>query len=335
MSKIQTRTQTLKKILDKKIPRSPNTSYEIVISNNKESGKQESNQINLVLQNKLAAMDSENNELKEQIKNLTLKLNELHAKCDMKTKIINDLRDIIKKPNQSCDVTTQTTSLFRTASRETQTIPLSTSSIGSQTLNEFPALAKPITVQNNSTTAAKKKLLILSDSHGRNFQSFLQDKLPAFNVFTFFKPGAQLSDVIKDLGPLTANFTKQDFVFILGGTNNFPNNNLNIPNTLKKIVKSINHTNLIFSTIPYRYDTPSLNNSIYYINDILFDVISDKQNCYLFDLNFYLERKDYTAHRLHIRKEAKNILCNKLINIINFNMSFECNQTIHSHNQSF
>lgn len=83
-------------------------------------------------------------------------------------------------------------------------------------------------IYDNKVT--KKRVLFLGDSHLRNCSAFIRESFSNKEVDVIYKPGAQLGDVVSDLKNLTKDFTKNDSVFIIGGTNNFPNNYSNLIN---------------------------------------------------------------------------------------------------------
>ena len=80
--------------------------------------------------------------------------------------------------------------------------------------------------QHTTKSTRKRRLLLLSDSDGRGMSSKLQDRLgDHFEVTGLVKPGAPAHEVKKSVNNLAANFTNEDCVLIIGGTNDMQNYN--------------------------------------------------------------------------------------------------------------
>lgn len=164
---------------------------------------------------------------------------------------------------------------------------------------------------------SKNKVLLLSDSHGRGYSDILENYLGKnYEITSFVKPNATLNGVVDHLTSLISSYRKNDYVIIIGGTNNYPNNFLRLTDTYESIVQQCKRTNLIMCTTPYRPNVRFLNNDIYYMNSILYDIIMKYQDCYLLDINFYLKDSDYKRDGLHFKFPGKDFLCNKLSTVI-------------------
>lgn len=71
------------------------------------------------------------------------------------------------------------------------------------------------------TKTFKPKILILSDSHGRDLSVTLNNLLNSrFSVQSFFKPNASFEQVTTNINELAKDFNKSDFVVVLAGVNN-------------------------------------------------------------------------------------------------------------------
>lgn len=161
----------------------------------------------------------------------------------------------------------------------------------------------------------KRKLLILTDSHGRNMYKMLSH-YAEFDIEVIFKPGASLSGVTEDIVNLTKDFQSSDFVFVLGGTNdkyrNFP------LKKVREIIKSTTHTNVVIGAVPYRYDKPLLNNNIFEVNLKIFELIQKSRSmhaCFL-DVNSFLLEKHYTKHGLHLKGSGKFAIVAALMKLV-------------------
>lgn len=79
-------------------------------------------------------------------------------------------------------------------------------------------------VQTSSTPGIKGKILLVALSHGRGLAEELRKRnsVCGRNVVTLFKPNACIEGVVENLVSLTSGFSSDDYVIVLGGTNNAP-----------------------------------------------------------------------------------------------------------------
>lgn len=79
-------------------------------------------------------------------------------------------------------------------------------------------------VQTSSTPGIKGKILLVALSHGRGLAKELRKRnsVCGRNVVTLFKPNACIEGVVENLVSLTSGFSSDDYVIVLGGTNNAP-----------------------------------------------------------------------------------------------------------------
>lgn len=111
-------------------------------------------------------------------------------------------------------------------------------------------------------------MIILSDSQGRGLSTYLlhstNDKTSLINYCRPAAPLYLLTESIKKSEELE-KLTKKDFVVLIGGTNDISGKTVkNTDEFLTSRQQYINeqqilyaHTNLVLSTIPYRYDLSS------------------------------------------------------------------------------
>lgn len=96
-----------------------------------------------------------------------------------------------------------------------------------------------------------RNILILSDQFGFNLGSHIKNNLKNINVQTFVKPNARLANVIVDVGPLTKDFTLDDFVIIVAGFNDFRYRKYPSFKEINDKIKFLGHTNVILVSVPY------------------------------------------------------------------------------------
>lgn len=168
----------------------------------------------------------------------------------------------------------------------------------------------------------KRKVLILSDSHGKGMANNLDSKLDGdYQVTGFVKPNAGLMEVSKSVVELTADFTSEDCVIIIGGTNDIGSGNCmsEIDASLDKILPLSKNMNVILTAIPIRYDKQALNNAVCNANDYIYEKVHTYKNCQRNNINSLsesLNRLCYTKHGLHLNQRGKNLMCDGYAQLI-------------------
>ncbi|KAK9696744.1 hypothetical protein QE152_g31380 [Popillia japonica] len=130
---------------------------------------------------------------------------------------------------------------------------------------------KPI----SKTHKVKPKILIVADSHGRNFSEAIKKACgtDSYDVVTIFKPNAGLDDVVVDLDSLAADYSREDCVVVLGGSNNaLRNGKINL-SKLQSIKRVSCFTNVLLVSTPYWPGSFDLNKCIYNFNQLVFEKI--------------------------------------------------------------
>ncbi|XP_039286689.1 uncharacterized protein LOC120351912 [Nilaparvata lugens] len=181
--------------------------------------------------------------------------------------------------------------------------------------------------KNNSRTnnIREGRVLLLTSSHRRECSNILDKTLKhRYNIQSFYKPGAPIKAVVESAREQTKDFGKNDFLIVLGGSNNINEPNLDhLPEVTEKIndVPLSLKTNVIISTIASRFDRPELNQTISQTNIAIHKTINNQKNknskqlgvCFL---NERLERENFTNHGLHLNRSGKVIFCKRLAEMI-------------------
>ncbi|KAK5638780.1 hypothetical protein RI129_013075 [Pyrocoelia pectoralis] len=173
---------------------------------------------------------------------------------------------------------------------------------------------------SNFIEKRKKKILILGDSQTRDMGLILKSLLSTnFIVSNIFKPNGLLEDVVINISELTTEFSCDDFVIILAGSNNGLKGTKFDPVFLTKICEVKNKTNLILISTPFHHNKPLLNNFIYENNDTIFNHLNSDSlyNYKYIDINSLVSTNDFTKHGLHLRYNGKLKLLKHVIKITN------------------
>jgi len=174
-----------------------------------------------------------------------------------------------------------------------------------------------MTKEMKTTQKSVYKIKIMADSHGRNIRDIVQNKYKHQIVYSSLKPNGTVRNILADVENEAKGMTTHDFLVILGGANDItPHLDADyIPNEVEKTIKSVSHTNVIISAIPYRYDKAFLNKRISQINALLKKLCDKYYHCNFLPLS-NMNRQDYTKHGLHLNLFGKlkySCLVNQLI----------------------
>jgi hypothetical protein len=166
----------------------------------------------------------------------------------------------------------------------------------------------------NTNTKCRNKIILLSDSQGKHMFSHLSKLDEDYNLFVSAKPGARLSTVIDNGIQQIKSLTKDDFLIILAGTNDIGHHEVglfSVTQSLKRLLSLDIEATIIINEIPYRYDDPTLNDEIFYINKMVYKMVHDfkgKTKIVIGSVNSVLMRNHFTRHGLHYNKIGKRIL---------------------------
>ena len=171
-----------------------------------------------------------------------------------------------------------------------------------------------------TTQSYNSKILLLGDSHMRSLASLLSSKVDEnVSVMGIFKPNATFNSVISDVHDLAKDFTKNDSIYIMAGTNDisqyYYSNKLNF--NLNSLADLNSKTNLNFILIPYRFDHLSfLNESVYLANMSLWN-FARVNNINVIDTSRF-ERNLFTNHGLHLSRLGKEQLAKHIYDDVKY-----------------
>lgn len=174
----------------------------------------------------------------------------------------------------------------------------------------------------NISKATKQpgKILILGDSNSRDASRYIMKFLNSeYKVLNICKPNAKLEDVTSDIVQLTKDFNVNDFVIIIGGANNIIKGFSFKLGSIKDIVIPLNHTNVIFITVPYWRNKYIYNKLVSEFNTNLFKETDDTQYCKVIDINEVVQNqnRNFTRHGLHLNSVGKRKLWHSIALVVN------------------
>lgn len=352
---IETRSQKAKR--PAKADKSPNTSYISVVSGNANEENEERDTL-LDLRDKLASANCLIKDLNDENGDLRKKIEYYKNKLFTQTEVVKDLHQTIKDLSskiKNCQVThvdTQT-DLIDYEFVGTQTDPTGSESINTQTtpsifsspvsLCHFNATTssnhntyesneigldnrvKPTSEdspQKLASTSTANRIQIISDSCGRFGSQYLSSILPSntFQVSTIIKPNASLDNVVKDSPQLCRSFGKNDWIVIMGGTNDCLQGKDLSRKSFESTLSKLCQTNVIVTSVPYLRNNGFCNSKIYNFNCDLYNCIR-RLNCgsiHFLDVNYSL-CDDHRAKRgIHLSKRGKYCLFKAIANGITY-----------------
>lgn len=157
----------------------------------------------------------------------------------------------------------------------------------------------------------RPKLKLITDSHGRHLSNILNETLnERYDVSSFLKPNGKISHILDSVATEAKNMDKEDFLLIICGTNDITNNCCDLVKLKYNIQEKLKHiinTNVLLSSVPYRFDFPNINWTIKRFNDKLETLANCLENVQVLQISEYLNRTLYTRHGLHLNSFGKQI----------------------------
>jgi len=161
-----------------------------------------------------------------------------------------------------------------------------------------------------------QKILIIGDSHTRlwtqNVKSHIKEN---FHVQGLVKPGAGVDVLVTTANSEITRLTKNDVVIICGGANDVAKNNAKMAlNHIGNFVKSNNHTNIIVTNLPHRFDLiqhSCVNSEISSFNRKLMKSLKPFNHVSI--LEMCSERKFFTNHGIHLNGLGKEVMAKKIV----------------------
>lgn len=165
----------------------------------------------------------------------------------------------------------------------------------------------------------KPRILILADSHGRKCSEIIRNNIGEhFETISFVKPNAKFNNVVEHVDKIGYGFTKDDYILVLGGTNDFNESNIEkVKIDVSKLSNIAKRTNVIYPGIPLRFDGKNIdkNKKIKVTNEAINKQLFKmaQHNCNILTVSkFNMNRNDHTKHGLHLNFKGKNKLCSAI-----------------------
>ena len=154
----------------------------------------------------------------------------------------------------------------------------------------------------------KHKILIIGDSHVTGLSEKIIDRLDdSYSILGIAKPNANIAAIISQTYLQVEDFTKEDIIIFLGGTNDISRNEAKKGlRVLEDFIQQTVNTNLILLDAPHRYDLSSkscVNTEVKLYNRRLQSFAHTSTHVTI--LSVPTERSHHTRHGLHYNKKGK------------------------------
>lgn len=161
-------------------------------------------------------------------------------------------------------------------------------------------------IDNPNKDIKNKKKILLTDEIDVLWKMRKLLDLSLYEIVSLKKPGAYLNQVMEDIENLTSNFNFDDYVVIIGGSNDIDKKKTPSFRVICNKLKLVAHTNILFVSIPYVYNDTYKNKHIYKFNAKLSEFLH-KFNNYTEGHIEYVEINSKSVTKLNCRLVASII----------------------------
>lgn len=186
-----------------------------------------------------------------------------------------------------------------------------------QRVTSLPSTTMSPTLLKRTQTLLKRNVLILGDSHGVGLSEIIKNCLlrkgEDANVLGIVKPNGMLCDVVDRIQFIAKDYSKDDVIIIVAGTNDVGNSDcyqLTVRRAIRKIMSSNLKCRVQVMNLPYRYDKLDVNNDVWMANELIKKLIVNSSNVEYAEV--HLQRHHYTKHGLHFSRKGKLRYAEKL-----------------------
>lgn len=174
------------------------------------------------------------------------------------------------------------------------------------------------------------KLLVVGDDNVsgcvETLNKILNFRDNNYKISSFFKPGAFLDEVVKDVHKLCLDFNHNDRVIIFAGTNNCLKGRKLNSDSLYEALDLLSFTNVSLVGGAYCRDRRVFNDIIFEFNNNLHALALNFMHVEYFDINSYLAIANLTNSKpfinLYLKRTVFGYFCD--FHLINVNLIQEC-----------
>lgn len=269
----------------------------------------------------LVILEEELNLLRLQVQSLTVELNNQKNASDKLIRTIEILSDDLQKRDEvfikkmnNIENRLDDVSLSLVTESTPSNVEIKNKKRKKKTTTKKPTIINT----SHSDATPSRKVLIIGDSHVRGLGDLLTQRLPSsIQVESCCLPNGKFEDINRCIPGWTEKLKEDDFVFVIGGTNDITSTEYAPNLDFTRVVELSTKCNVILAEIPYRFDCMNLNNVIYDTNCSLY---ANSLNLKKLELSLF-ERNCYTRHGLHFNMRGKQSLARQMKTLL-FNSDF-------------
>ena len=177
----------------------------------------------------------------------------------------------------------------------------------------------------------RPRVVILGDSHARGIASeLLQQSNHQISATGYVKPNAGLTELLRTAKSDLHKLSSRDAVIVIGGSNDIGKGKLKTNLTsIVKFLDDLQHTNVIFTEIPARYDigaSPWIHEQIKQYNKKLGKVTKSNKQVKLIRTT---NREHYTKHGVHLNSRGKDSMAKEMLTNLQDNLATHITSVIH------
>lgn len=171
----------------------------------------------------------------------------------------------------------------------------------------------PFSNEKNKVSLPYERLLLYSDSHGRQLGSILTNRIKKDTAVTSFcYPSAGLEQVLPASPP-----PPRSCCVIMAGANDVADGQANtiLRQIEQYLVILLRTSKVLVVTLPFRHDLPSshpINDSILLVNAYIWELCSRHEGVRVLEIN-QIDREGFTRHGMHLTRRGKRRLSHMVV----------------------
>lgn len=257
----------------------------------------------------ISELKEENLAMMERNQKLIVENESVKGKIDEMTSTIEELVNIRRDMIISIETLEQETKLYMEEVKQLKSEKqfknkISVKSSEKENNQKFKSLI------SNQHYSHKRKILLVTTSHGRDLAYYMSTKLSKYSICSLVKSGADDRVLVHTALEMSEKFTSNDMVILWTKEVRL--------NLIKDFIESTQHTRTVIISQPYRYDIRNANQEIYKNNLNFLQAVHRKniKTTRFLDSNNILRKKNYASNGYNLNKNAKFFIAaalNKLL----------------------
>lgn len=171
----------------------------------------------------------------------------------------------------------------------------------------------------DDTQSGTKKILLCTDSHGRDLSFHINNNLASNPATGFVRPGGRAEEVLNPTNISEEKLKSDDFLVIMCGTNDVAHNEAQLAiNSISSTLDTFANNRVVLVDLPVRHDLKSwsvVNEEIRKTNLLLKELSSRYANVDFVEASL-AERSLHTQHGMHFNRRGKRWLALEISKLV-------------------